>query len=520
MTPLASTSGSAIKDLSPLDLHVRVTAFLTLVGVALSAHASIRLAAQVVVPTPRSGGDNALSSAQFSARVRLRDDVAALQAYRPAYQFWRYIFTVPDGAIIFGSAVDGRLLATFPVHGDWTRDGVWHEGSLGERLSGQTLPRDLSDRRAEVERLLEPAAGPLVHNATRGMFLLPNERQYGVFLDEWGAIYERFGVPAEIGLAQALVESGLDGRVRSEARAIGFCQWLSRNWDRLKRLSPHVIEGYNQTTQAPYCAAYLSILAVKYGSFIPALSEHHAGGTNIGRTLINGERLGGATTRERYFLGSDFARDLRTMAPGTYRDVYGSYGPRSMLYAEMVFGNAANIERIRREVGQSRIHAMRLTRAVTLTEIATHTGLSADELRRYNPALTRRVPRGATLYLPSYVAAFGRDVAFWHRPPSEAFAAVLDEFVQLDLSPEEWASVSFDAVLEDFRKRFSATQSEEGTVMAATLVYAMQDRRTNRQAEILAEFRTSPHILRLFQQARQQRQAFRAANATPPTITD
>jgi len=38
-----------------------------------------------------------------------------------------------------------------------------------------------------------------------------------MFLSEWGAIYERFGVPAEVGLAQAIIESGLDGRARSSA---------------------------------------------------------------------------------------------------------------------------------------------------------------------------------------------------------------------------------------------------------------------------------------------------------------
>jgi hypothetical protein len=36
----------------------------------------------------------------------------------------------------------------------------------------------------------------------------------------------------------------------------------------------------------------LSILAAKYGSFIPALSEHNAGGTNVRRALIIGEQLG------------------------------------------------------------------------------------------------------------------------------------------------------------------------------------------------------------------------------------
>ena len=107
-----------------------------------------------------------------------------------------------------------------------------------------------------------------------------------------------------------------------------------------------MIEAYNQTTQAPYCAAYLTILATKYGSFIPALSEHHAGGTNVGRTLINGERLGGEDVREHYFLGGEFVRDLRSLAPRTFRDLYGTYGPRSALYAEMVFGNITNVERL------------------------------------------------------------------------------------------------------------------------------------------------------------------------------
>ena len=98
---------------------------------------------------------------------------------------------------------------------------------LSGSSTGRTLPKQPNERRDEVARLLEPATGPLVHNPTRGLFLIPNAQRYGGFLDEWGAIYQRFGAPSEIGLAQAILESGLDGRARSRARALGFCQFLA-----------------------------------------------------------------------------------------------------------------------------------------------------------------------------------------------------------------------------------------------------------------------------------------------------
>ena len=154
-------------------------------------------------------------SAQDHTQARLQADLTAVRAFRPAFPFWQHIFTIPDGRIIFGSAEDGRLLATFPIRGDWARQGVWEDPALARTLAGQRLPARLSLRREQVVRLLEPTAGPVVHNPTRGRFLSPNAERYGNFLSQWGAIYERFGVPAEIGLAQAIIESGLNGRVRT-----------------------------------------------------------------------------------------------------------------------------------------------------------------------------------------------------------------------------------------------------------------------------------------------------------------
>jgi hypothetical protein len=450
---------------------------------------------------------------QLRTQARFQDDLKAMQTYRPGYGFWQYVFRIPDGSIAYGSASDGRLLAVFPARGDWSREGVWDDPSLKPLLTSRRLSTRLADRRDEVAEVLQRAAGPVVHNPTRGLFVSPNAERYGRFLEEWSRIYERFGVPSDLGLAQGLVESGLNGTVRSEARAIGFCQWLTSNWNVMKRLSPHVIEGYNQTTQAPYCAAYLSVLSTKYGSYIPALSEHHAGGTNVGRTINNGQRLGGQDVREYYFLGAAFTRDLRTIAPRDYSDVYGTYGPRSFYYAEMIFGNTFNVRRILEAQKQVRIYAMRTTRSIPLAEITRRTGLSADEVRRYNPALVRSVPARATLYLPVYVAAFGANVTFWHRPAPDAYLDVLSDFLSLDRRPEEWDTEAIVPVLRGFERRFRNTRSEEGTVMATVLGYVIQEVLTSGRGAILEEFRNSPDVQRQFERAVLEREAALGSSA-------
>ena len=139
------------------------------------------------------------------AQERRAEDYAALESYRPGYAFWQHVFTIPDGHIAYGSGRDGRLLAVFPITGDWTAGADWKDPGLAHLLDGVTLAKRLDDRRDQVAGLLAAMVGPVLHNPTRGQFLLPNARRYGRFLDEWGAIYERFGVPAEIGMAQAAI---------------------------------------------------------------------------------------------------------------------------------------------------------------------------------------------------------------------------------------------------------------------------------------------------------------------------
>jgi hypothetical protein len=458
-------------------------------------------------------------AAQSLGAAEAAEDRAIMARYRPGYRFWEHIFDIPDGRVAYGSAIDGRLLATFPARGDWVREVQWapaaFEPDIRSAFFGVSLDRGLSTRRDEVAEILTRALGePVVHNATRGTFVRPNTRRYGSFLNEWAAIYERFGVPGDLGLAQAMVESGWNPTVRSEAGALGLCQWMERNWNFMKRLSPHEIEGHNQTTQAMYCAAYLRILATKYSSFIPALSEHHAGGTNVGRTVINGAWLGGETVREQYFLGAQFAVDLRGISSSRFRDVVRTYGPRSFLYAEMIFGNEEHVARIRSEQRQDRIHAMRTTRSISLDEVARRSGLSHDEIRRYNPALLRQVPARATLYLPMHIDDLGRDVAFWHRSADPEFLRVMREFVAIDLAPERWHDASHRNTLADFRRRFAGSGSEEGVVMATVLGYVMDELFAGRQGEILAEYRRDPRVQALLSEGLREIELLRENSTT------
>lgn len=480
-------------------MNARALLLLALPGLALAAAPGTALRAQ---ETASADVSRPASGALVHALARLEADENALRAARPGYPFWSHVFNTADGSILYGSAEDGRLLVRFPSRGDWRTAGSWVDPSLADVLDGVSLDSNLSRRRDQVEELLAARVGPVVHNATRGDFLRPSET-YGAFLDEWAAIYERFGVPADLGLAQAAIESGFSGTIRSSANALGLCQWLKRNWERLDRLTPHPIEIQNQTTQAAYCAAYLQVLATKYGSFIPALSEHHAGPGNVGKVLINGERLGAVDVRDRYFAGSGFARELREISTRQYRDVVGSYGIRSFLYSEMVFGNAATVRSLRERIPQQKVHAYRATRAMGKVDLTRATGLSEREVKRFNPAFFRQVPRGASVYVPEPTEGIGPDVAFWHRPAPEAFSTVLDDFVRMDATVEEWEDPSFEETLGEYRRRFKATESEEGIVMDAVLAYMIQELRASRR--VLAAYRANPRAQEAFERGIQQR---------------
>ena len=221
----------------------------------------------------------------------------------------------------------------------------------------------------------------------------------------------------------------------------------------------------------------------------------------------------GRTCATRYLLGSQLARDLRTLPGREYQQVFGSYGYRSHLYAEMVFGNTFNVSELIASTPRLSIHAMRTPRVIMLTEIVKRADLTAGEVRRFNPAIIDRVPAGATLYLPFYVSEFGPDVAFWRRPASPAYAAVLDEFLRLEPGAERWDDPAFAPVLADFKRRFRDTNTEEGLVMETVLAYTMDQAYTSSRRSLLADYRNSEQVRSLIASGMLELDALRQAAA-------
>ena len=165
----------------------------------------------------------------------------------------------------------------------------------------------------------------------------------------------------------------------------------------------------------------------------------------------------------------------------------------------MVFGNTFIVRDLMASTPQIAIHAMRTPRAISLAEIISRTGLSADEVRRFNPALVDRVPAQALLYLPHYVSEFGPDVAFWRRPARQSYLAVLNDFTRLDAGAERWDDPAFAPVMTDFKHRFRETNTEEGAVMDTVLTYAMDQAYTSSRRALLSEFRSHGHVRRLIE---------------------
>ena len=115
------------------------------------------------------------------------------------------------------------------------------------------------------------------------------------------------------------------------------------------------------------------------------------------------------------------------------------------------------------------------------------------------------------IYLPDYVSEFGPDVAFWRRPPSPSYVAVLDDFLRLEPGAERWDDPAFAPVLTDFKRRFRETNTEEGVVMETVLAYAMDQAYTSTRRTLLAEHRNSEKVRSLIERGVLQLDALRNA---------
>ena len=92
----------------------------------------------------------------------LAGDIEAMRRYRPGFKFWQHVFKVPDGRMVFGSALDGRLLATFRTSGDWAQSAEWAEASLSEALREQSIDGRLAERSDRTAKLLDQLVGTVL----------------------------------------------------------------------------------------------------------------------------------------------------------------------------------------------------------------------------------------------------------------------------------------------------------------------------------------------------------------------
>ena len=264
-----------------------------------------------------------------------------MERHRPGYAFWQHIFMIPDGSIAFGSAADGRLLATFPVTGDWSRDAVWYDQALAGTLDDAVLPSSLDERRDFVAQRLESHVGPVLHNPTRGDFLLPNVARYGPFLEGMGrdlrtircarrrsgsqSGHPRIGARRHAGARRRAPSASASGSSRTGRSSIGCRRTSSSRATRRRR----------RRTVRRTCRSWRRDTARSCRRCRSTTAAARTSGGCSSTASASAE----ATCASDIFSARRPRATCRRLDLYGYRDLYRTYGPRSYLYAEMVFGN-------------------------------------------------------------------------------------------------------------------------------------------------------------------------------------
>ena len=443
--------------------------------------------------------------------ARRRDDFVAMQTFRPGYPFWQHVFTLPDRLIAFGSTVDGRLR-------DLPRErGLDARGRVADPALARSWVNARSqtgERREQVAMLLERAAGPVLHNSTRGDALLPNARRYGRFLAEWGAIYERFGVPADIGLAQVILESGLNGKRRSEANAVGFCQWLQEELEAAELLFTDTHRGA-EPDDAGSLLRRVSVRAghevrIVHSRAVRAQRRRHERGAHLDQRRAPWRR--GMSVPDIFWARSwpVTCAPCRGRIRGRLSELWSPFAPvcgdgvRQYLHCQEPEGVDAP--------------GTDLRDANTAGDLACRDhDANGVYLRTRCAGSIRHSSRGSRRRARCPFRTTSASLApTWRsgvRPPSAAYVAVLDDFMRLDAGPERWDDPAFAQVLADFKRRFRETNTEEGIVMETVLAYAMDQAYTSSRRALLSEFRSSGQVRRLIERGVLELDVLRDAQA-------
>jgi hypothetical protein len=250
-----------------------------ILALAVAVAASIPAAASKVVndrdigpdltgidPTPPTAAD--------VAAARRRDDFSAMQKYRPGYPFWQHVFTLPDQSIAFGSATEVVCSRCFQPR---RVDSVTQRGRTRRWRTFSMVSNWRARSAIAVSRWRRSSSVPrdrFFRTRRAVIALLPNARRYGAFPRRHGGRFTNASVSRPTSAsAQVILESGLSAQRRSEANAIGFCQWLHQNW---KTPEPFLADTHRRQEPDDAGTVLCGVSVgrrTKYGSFIPALSS-------------------------------------------------------------------------------------------------------------------------------------------------------------------------------------------------------------------------------------------------------
>lgn len=184
-------------------------------------------------------------------------------------------------------------------------------------LCGTTIDLDPIDRYERFDRELSSVA--YTHGTT--MLTLKRANRY---FPEMSAILERNGIPQDL-LYLAVVESSLNPRAYSPAKAAGFWQFLESTAKEFGlEVNSEIDERYNlEKATAAACRYFKKALARYDGDWPSVMAAYNGGMTRITKEL---EAQGADTSLDLYLVEETTRYPYRVMAMKTLMENPGKYG--------------------------------------------------------------------------------------------------------------------------------------------------------------------------------------------------